>query len=409
MRLQFSLLSPLLCLGALNAASATGWPQFLGPTRDGVYSGNDLAESWPKEGPPVVWKRKVGEGFSGPTVAENKAVLFHRIANNEVIECMDAGSGSVLWKHTYPTTYRDDFGFDNGPRATPSIVDGRIYSFGAEGSLRCVDLRSGKSIWTVDCKKQFAASKGFFGMVCSPLVEDEAVLVNVGGANGAGIVSFDRKTGKLLWKATDDEASYSSPITASIQNQRYGIFFTREKLVGLNPSSGVITFEFPWKPPMNASVSAATPLAIDDLIFISASYQTGAALLRVKAGRIDKVWSSDDVLSNHYATSVYHAGYLYGFHGRQEHGTSFRCVELQTGKVMWSDENLKAGTVTVAGPTLLLMLEDGQLILAPASPRNFRISARAQILPFEVRAHPAIANGHLFARSKDQLVCVSLN
>jgi outer membrane protein assembly factor BamB len=398
----------LAFLGIIATMSGADWPQFLGPTRNGVYAGNDLGADWPTEGPRRAWHRKIGEGFSGPVVANGKLILFHRINNEETIDCLNARTGEPIWSLHYPSRYRDDFGFDEGPRATPAVSDGKVYTFGAEGMLHCLALDDGKKIWSVDCKKSFGARKGFFGIACSPLVEGKALLVNVGGTNGAGIVAFDKLTGKMFWKTNDDEASYSSPTAATIGGQRFAFFFTRSGLTALDPASGKTYFDFPWRPPIQASVSAATPLVISDLVFISASYNAGAVLLQIKNGQPEKRWSSEDALSNHYATSVYHDGCLYGFHGRQETGPSFRCIELKTGKVLWSHENFGAGTVTLAKDELLILTEKGELIRAPASSKEFKIKARAQVLPFEVRAHPAFANGRLYARSKDQLVCVDL-
>lgn len=385
------------------------WPQFLGPTRNGVYSGSALATSWPKEGPPQVWQKKIGQGFSAPCVAAGKLILFHRIADRESVEALDAKTGAALWKFDYPTAYQDDFGFDEGPRATPTIAEGKIYTFGAEGALHCLDRDTGKKQWSVNTKERFAASKGFFGMACSPLVEGNYVLVNIGGANGAGIVAFDKNNGQLAWKATDEEASYSSPIAADLGGKRAAIFFTRSGLAILDPLTGEVRTRFPWRPRINASVSAAVPLVLGSQVFLSASYQAGAVLLEMKGNKPQKIWSSDDALSNHYATSVHRNGFLYGFHGRQESGPSLRCVELQTGAVKWSEDHLPAGTVTLAGESLLVLLEDGRLLLAPATAERFKPSLRAQVLPFGVRAYPALASGFFYARSKDKLVCLDLN
>jgi len=389
-------------------ASASDWPQFLGPARDGVYAEADLADSWPKEGPPVTWQKKIGQGFSSPAVSSGKLILFHRLADKEIVECLDANDGKSLWTRDYPASYHDDFGFDEGPRATPTISDGKVFTFGAEGVVQSLDFDTGKKLWSANAKAELEAPKGFFGMACSPLVEGNAVLLNIGGANGAGIVAFDKTSGKLLWKSTDDGASYSSPVAATLNGRRYAFFFTRRGLVALDPSNGREFFDFPWRPRIRASVSAATPLVIDDLVFLSASYQTGAVLLRVKEDHVEKVWSADEVLSNHYATSVHHEGFLYGFDGRQEAGPNLRCVELKTGKVRWSEDGFGAGTVTLAGRRLLVLRENGELILTPASPDGFKPVARAQILPQGVRAYPALAGGRLYARSKDTLVCVDL-
>ena len=186
------------------------------------------------------------------------------------------------------------------------------------------------------------------------------------------------------------------------------MFLTRAGLVGLDPANGMVQFQRRWRARVAASVNAATPLVIGDLLFVSAQYGPGAAVMRVEGSTLTDLWSSDDVLSNHYATSVHLDGYLYGFHGRQEFGPSFRAVELRTGKVRWSQEQFRAGSVTLAGNRLLILREGGELVLAAASPDAFRPIARAQILPATVRAYPALADGFLYVRNENTLVCLDL-
>jgi outer membrane protein assembly factor BamB len=385
------------------------WPQFLGPQRNGNYAGPALATAWPKEGPKKLWNFKVGEGFAAPVVSAGKVILFHRQGREEILQCLDATNGQALWKFSYPTAYRDDFGFEEGPRATPAISDGLVYSMGAEGTVSCVELSSGSKKWSVACKEMFSAGKGFFGMACSPLMEGDLVLLNIGGPNGAGIVALEKSTGKLKWKATDDEASYSSPIAADLGGKRRVLFFTRSGLVGLDAKSGMATFRFPWRARSSASVNAATPLVVDDFVFLSASYNTGAILLQITADQPKKIWSGDDILSCHYSTPVYRDGFLYGFDGRQEQGQTFTCVEFKTGKSIWREEGFGAGTVTLAGENLLILKENGELLLPAASPKKFEIKQRAQLLGGQVRAYPALADGRLYARDKSQLVCFDLS
>src|SRR5436190_766709 len=202
---------------------APDWPQVLGPGRNGVYAGPPLNETWGASGPRVAWRRSIGQGLSGPVVAQNRLILFHRVGDREVILAVDAASGKGLWEYGYPTSYRDDFGFDEGPRAVPVVANGVVYTFGAEGQLHAVGLATGK-----------------------------------------------------------------------------------------------VRFQRPWRARQAASVNAATAVINGDLIFLSAEYGPGAGVLRLDGSTLTNVWASDDVLSNHYATSVYAGGVLYGFHGRQE-------------------------------------------------------------------------------------------
>ncbi len=397
-----------LVLSLVIQSYAADWPQFLGPKRNGVYEGPSISINWEKSEPKTLWKNKVGQGFAGPVVAGNKLVLFHRIGNEEILSCLNASTGAPIWESKYPTNYRDDFGFDEGPRATPCVHDGRIYTLGAEGMIQCADLNDGKKIWSVNSKKEYRAGKGFFGVACSPLVQGENVLLNIGGENGAGIIALDRNSGKLQWKATDHEASYSSPVAATLQGKEYALFFTRNGLVALEPSTGHVVVDFPWRSPMNASVNAATPLVVDNFIFLSASYGTGAVLLEWNQGKVKKIWSGDEVLSNHYASAVYRDGYFYGYDGRQESGPSLACVEWKSGKPQWRQEGFGAGTVTLAGDNLLLLKENGELVFAKASPKKFEILGRTQILGTTTRAYPAFADGKIFARDKSQLVSVQL-
>ena len=399
------------CLFTLLALTlpvfAADWPQFLGPNRNGAVTETNVAKSWPKDGPPLVWQKSVGEGFAGPVISGDRLVLFHRDNNQEIVECLDAKTGQRFWSANYPATYKDDFGFDEGPRATPAIDGQRVFTLGADGVFAGWALDSGKKLWSVDCRKEFGVGKGFFGIACSPLVERDLVLLNVGG-KGSSIVAFDVQNGKVRWKTGDDEASYSAPVAATIGGTRYGLFLTRKQFTGVKLADGKVLFDYPWTPTIQASVSAATPIVIGDKVFISASYGAGAALLQIAEDGVKKIWSGDDILSNHYATSVHHDGFLYGFDGRQEYGCKLRCVEAATGKVRWSEEGLGAGTLSVVNGELLVLTEKGELIRAPATAEKFKPTGRAQILPFGVRAHPALANGLFYGRSKDKLVCVSL-
>ncbi len=394
-------------LAAGVSVAAGDWPQFLGPTRDGIYPGPALAENWGGAGPRVVWKKTVGQGLSGPVVSGGRVILFHRQDNREIVEAMEPSTGKTIWRYGYPTTYRDDFGFDEGPRAVPVIAGGIVYTFGAEGQLHAVSLDAGRRVWSLDAARRFEVPKGFFGAAGSPLVEDGRLIANIGGRT-AGIVAFEAASGKVLWQATADPASYSSGMSATIAGKRVAMFLTRSGLVGLEPATGAVMFQQAWRSRSQSSVNVATPLVIGDLVFISAEYGPGAGVFQVGDKTLSNLWSSNDALSNHYATSVHRDGILYGFHGRQESGPSLRAVELRTGKVRWSVDQFRAGTVTLAGDRLLIVREGGELVLAPAVPDAFKPIARAQVLTGTVRAYPAVSDGFVYVRNDNTLICLDL-
>ena len=392
-----------------TAAVGSDWPQLLGPNRDGVIPGKAI-EAWPASGPKVAWTREVGAGFAGPAVAGQRVLVFHRIGGQEVLDALDAATGKSLWRSQTPTRYRDDFGFDEGPRAVPVVAGDRVITVGAEGALTAWRLADGVRLWQRDTRADFSVRKGFFGVATSPLVAEGVVLMNVGGQQ-AGIVGFDLESGKTIWQSTSDEQSYSSPTIASIAGRPSALFFTREGLVAVAPSSGEVVARFAHKTRIRSSVNAATPVVVGQRVFLSAEYGVGAVLLNLPTERgaePEPVWQSRRALNNHYATSVHHEGVLYGFHGRQESGAALRAVALDSGEVLWSEERYGAGSILLTGDRLLVLSEEGELTLALASPEQFRPLARARILDGVVRAYPAVANGRLFARGPRALVALEL-
>ena len=387
---------------------ADDWPQFLGPNRDGHSQEKGLLGAFPKTGPSIVWQRDVGEGYAGPVIAGDRLILFHRVGDEEVVECLSAKTSKPQWKFAYPTSYQDALGKGNGPRSTPTIAGDKIITLGAEGTLLCLTLNDGKKIWSRSLTKEYKTPLGYFGIGTTPVVEQNLVLVNV-GAKGAGIVAFDLDKGTEVWKATDDPGSYSSPVVCTIDGARLAVFFTRTGAVVLDPKTGAIRFQQRWRARYDASVNAATPLIIGNLAYFSTSYETGSLLLKLRKDGADEVWTDENVMSNHYNTCVYDDGYLYGFDGRQESGPNFRCVNLKTKKVMWDKDRFGCGTMVLADGKLIVLSERGDLHLVQASPTAFKELAVASLLDAgPCRAQIALANGRLYARDQRKLVCVEL-
>jgi outer membrane protein assembly factor BamB len=296
------------------------WAEFLGPRQNGISGETGLLEKWPAAGPPIVWKLKIGEGYSAPSVRGNRVVLFHRPGKGaisrpeEVIECLTADAGKPLWRHAYPTEYSDPYGYNGGPRCAPLLTDDRCYTFGAEGVLTCLDLATGRQIWQHKTAEEFQVPFAFFGVGATPILEGNRLIVMIGGLPKSGVVAFDAVTGKKEWESVGTDtwppprvriqrdappgklASYATPLAATIHGKRHVLCFMRPGLVSLDPETGETNFSFWFRSQLHDSVNAARPVVVDDYIFLSAAYETGAALLKVHEGGkgYDVVWSDAD-------------------------------------------------------------------------------------------------------------------
>ncbi len=395
----------LLCAAGVTSLNAD-WPQFLGPTRNGIVPGPSPV-AWANPGPTTLWKADVGRGFSGPVVAAGRVLLHHRRGNDEVLEAFDRSSGKSVWRATQPTSYEDDFGFDDGPRGTPSVTGESVYTFGAEGRITCTALADGALRWTRALGKELGADKGFFGFACSPLVVSNRVILQVGGRDGAGIVALDAATGATTWKATSDEAGYASPVAVEADGALRIVALNRAGVRVVDLRDGKVLAALPFRSRQNASVNAATPLASPDGVFVTASYDTGAAWLRWRGeGNLAEGWKHADALAAHISTPVRRGALLFGFHGRQEQGAELRCIRVSDGSIAWSSPRLGIGSVLVQGERLWVLVETGEIILAEANDAGWKELARAQVLGTGVRAAPALDAGVLYARDKSKLVAV---
>ena len=396
-----------LALLLLPLVLAADWPQFLGPTRNSQSADTELLERLPAAGPEVVWSYKVGQGYAGAAVAKGKCVIFHRVGNEDLIEALDAVTGKPVWKVATRTDYSDPLGKGDGPRAVPTIADGRVFALAANGVLTAVTLDDGKKLWAVDLLAKYEVPASYFGVGTAPLVVGDRVLVNVGG-EGAGVVALDVKTGKELWKASNDRASYASPVFAKLDGVDMALFFTRNGLLSLDPETGKERFSMRWRARIDASVNAASPLVIGDQLFLTASYGTGAILLDVKKDGVKEVWKSDRVLSCHFNSPVVVGEQMYGVQGRQEEGAKLRCIDWKTGKIRWTQDGFGCGSLIAVDRVLVGMTEGGELLLLRANAEKYEELGRASVLKAGVRAHIALANGRLYGRDAEKLACWNL-
>jgi len=417
--------------------SGEDWPVFLGPRGTGISGETGLLKVWPKEGPPVVWEKEIGTGYSAPSVRGNRLVLHHRLGNEEIVECFAADTGKPLWKFAYPSNFRDPYGYNNGPRCSPLLTDKRCYTFGAEGKLLCLDLEKGTEIWIRHTAADFDIPRAFFGVGSTPILEGDRLIVVVGGQPDAGVVAFHADTGETLWKSVtkktwkapdvgydiDDKlADYSSPVAVTIHGKRHLLAWLRDGLVSLDPEDGRIRFSYFFRSRAYESVNAARPVVIGDQIFLSAAYRTGAALLKVNPDgtSFEEVWRNRN-METHWSTTIHHDGYLYGFSGRHESEAMFRCLDLKTGELVWedagggpaprsADDFYGRGSAILVDGQFIVLGERGLLALVEVNPKGFREISRFQLptMTYPSWAAPVLSRGRLYLRDEDTLLCLDL-
>jgi outer membrane protein assembly factor BamB len=353
-----------------------------------------------------VWQKSVGSGFASVAIAGTDAIVFHRRGKQLLVDCLDAATGQQRWQATLATKYSSTISTDDGPRCTPIIHEAAVFVLGPGGELAALERGTGKVIWSRDLAAEFRAPEGYFGFGSSPLVEGDKLLINVGGVRGAGIVAFSLADGKVIWKATDEGASYSSPVAATVGGIRHAIFVTRLNVVSVDPLNGKERFRFPFGA-RGPTVNAASPLVLDGHLFVSASYGVGAQWSKIEAASATKIWANDDVVSSQYTTCVEHEGVLYGIDGRQDVGRArLRAFDPQTGSIHWTQDGFGTGGLILVGDKLVVMCTDGRLVVAAATPKKFEPLAEAQLFEGTAQALPALAGGLLFVRDTDTLKCV---
>jgi outer membrane protein assembly factor BamB len=391
----------LAALTLAPALLAADWPQFLGPNRDSASP--ETVAPW-KDAPAVLWRQPVGDAHSSPVVADGVVYAFFQPKgiHADALAAFDAKTGEKKWEVSYD---RDRFEppYGLGPRGTPTVDGGKVYTLGNTGVLACWDVKTGDVTWKVDTLKEFNAKNLFFGISTSPTVVGDKVVVMVGG-KGAGVVAFDKATGKVAWKATDDPASYASPLPLRDRL----VFLTGSHLRALS-ADGKELWAVPFRDRLNES--STTPVQAGDLI-VGSSVTAGSIAVKPDGEKPATVWK-DGKLTCYFSTPVVVGPHLYMVNGAAtllNPSITLRCVEAATGKVLWSRE--KVGKYHAAllrtGDDKLLMLDDeGNLMLLQPDPSGYKELSRAKVCG-PTWAHPALADGRLYIRDEKELICLSM-
>ncbi len=416
---------------------AADWPQWMGPTRDGRYAETGLIEAFPKEGAKILWRAPIAGGYAGPAVADGRVYVtdFQKeageafndpskraeISGKERVLCLDAKTGDVLWTREDARTYK--ISYPAGPRATPAIADGKVYSLGAEGHLLCLDAQSGKLLWSKDFQKDYKAPAPIWGFCGHPLIDGDKLICLVGG-EGSVAVAFNKDSGQELWKALSaPDAGYCPPKIITAGGQRQLLIWDPKKLSSLNPETGKVYWSEELEPAYGMSVTA--PQQSGKYLYVS-GIGSVAALFELASDKpaAKVMWYGEKKIALYCSNStpLIHAGTIYGTDC--ENG-ALRAVELTTGNRLWESFAPTTGTRRAGHGTAFLVSnadryfifgESGDLIIAKLSPAGYEEISRAHILKPTNEAfgrpvvwtHPAFANQCAFIRNDKEIVCVSL-
>ena len=391
---------------------AADWQQYRGPNHDGSTP-EKILKAWPREGPRQLWKVALGESFGSFAISGDKAFCFIQRSmggkDQEVAIALDANTGRELWATPIgKPTYESEGG--NGPRSTPTVNGDRVYFLGADLILSCLNADNGTVIWQRDLVKEYNGTVIRWRSAASPVLDGGLLFVN-GGGPGQAFLAF-RKDGRLAWKTGNDLPTHSSTVAATIHGERQIIFFTQSGLVSLLPENGTELWRYPFPFEFSAAMS---PIVYEDIVYCSAGYGVGAGACRITktdAGfKATEIWRHPGETINQWTTPVCKDGYLYGIFGFKELGTApLKCVEIATGKELWSQPGFGSGggTILVDGH-VLVQGDQGTLVLVEAVPKAYKEVARAQVLGGKCWTMPVISNGRLYVRSTKAGICLDVS
>jgi outer membrane protein assembly factor BamB len=385
-------------------ATPAYWTDFRGPNRAGVYAETEIETAWPAAGLARLWKQPVGGGYASFTVGEGRAYTIEQRRDREAITAYDMETGRELWAFAYRALFDEIMG-GAGPRATPVYREGLVYSLGANGDLYCVSAKTGQPRWSKNILSDNAARNTQWGMAGSPLIVDGMVVVTPGGAQGKSIVAYDRLSGEPVWRALDDRAAYTSPILATLAGRRQIVWISAQRAVGLAPENGALLWEYAF--PAQMDMNCSQPVVVDEAsVLLSSSPGPGAALLEIaKTGETyaaRAVWQNNR-MKNKFNSSVLYQGFIYGFDD-----AILACIDARTGELKWKGGRYGYGQLLLAGGHLVVVTEQGDVVLVQATPEGHRELARFPAIEGRTWNIPAIDNGLLLVRNASEMACFRL-
>ena len=398
----------------LSAATPNDFPQFLGPSRNGRIDGPQLATDWKAQPPRLIWKQPIGGGWSSFAVVNGYAVTMEQRGEEELVTCYELATGESKWVHALKVRHETVMG-GVGPRATPSIDDGRVYAVGATGVMRCLDGKDGSLLWQKDLVTEFGSDHEADGTAIawgrsgSPLVHQDRVIVPVGSANAgrATLVALDKITGELVWKAGDAGASYSSPVIMTLDGVEQITYVAEDVILSFAIDTGEPLWNWKWPGKSRANANVSQPHVIGDRrVFVSKGYGHGCELLEVSNGdrewKVESLWRKPATLKTKFSNVVLHKGLAFGLDD-----AIFQCIDLETGQKKWKRGRYGFGQVLGVGDLLLVQAEDGRVLLLDAADK-FRELAKFQAVEGKTWNNPAIYGRMLLVRNGQEAACYEL-
>lgn len=387
---------------SVDAADDGSWRNWMGNNHDGVSSESDWSTDWPDDGLTEKWQRRIGIGFSSVSIDEGRLFTMGHRDGKETLFCLDSNSGETIWSHTYESALVDNL-YEGGPGSTPTIDDERVYSVGKEGQLLCIRIRDGEVLWKRDLQNDLDVSLPEWGFNGSPFIHGKRLILEAGR-----VVSYDKLTGELLWQTDKHTAGYGTAIRFQPQGRDLIATLDSDAVRIVEASNGREIDAFPWKSPFRTN--STTPIAQGDTLFVSTGYQVGCGLFRLVNDRLELEYDNKS-MRNHFNNSILHDGHLYGFDGNSNFGRVVHlvCMNHKTGEVQWKQSGLGCGSLMVADGKLVILSDDGRLVVADATPEGFRERCQAQILSGRCWTVPVLLEGCVYARNAaGDLVCVQL-
>src|SRR6266478_3395818 len=376
---------------------STYWTDFRGPHRDGRYDQAPIRTDWPESGLPLLWRQPIGGGYASFVIAEGRAFTIEQRRHQEVATAYDVATGRELWTNAWDGEFQESMGGD-GPRATPTWHEGRVYALGAAGELRCLESATGKRIWSRNILTDNHAENLQWGMSNSPLIVDDKVIVLPGGPSGQSVVAYDKLTGEPVWKALDDKQAYTSPMLVTLAGKRQILMVSARRMMGLTVENGSLLWEYPWT--TDYDINSAQPLVIgENRVFISAAYGHGSALIEITPGGVKQVWANNR-MKNKFSGSVLYEGNIYGLDE-----AILACINAETGELKWKGGRYGYGQLLLASGHLVVTTETGDVVLVKATPESHQEVAHFHAVSGKTWNNPAISDGLLLARNASEMAC----